>query len=186
MWDYVFSYCYGLQNIYVAEDNPTFESIDGVLFLKNGLTLVNYPCSHPGEVYHVSAGTLCCTSFASCSNLRFLFLGNPNTTWYTYTFYNTDGLTKFYLTGGRTEQKAAQAGSTFVPADEIVSLPEDLQRIESEAFRDTSILYLSVPDGCTRIEAGAFTGSALAYAQVGASTVIESGAFDSSVVVERR
>ena len=186
-WDYVFSYCYDLQNIYVSSGNPSFKSVNGVLFSRDGKTLINYPCDHSGEVYHVSASTLCCTSFASCGNLRFLFLDNPGTTWYTYTFFNTDSLTSFYLRGGAAEQKAQgeiQAGHTFIPADEIVQLPDELQRIEGDAFRNTAIRYVIVPEGCTRIRAGAFAGGALEYARVGASTVIESGAFDSSVVIE--
>jgi len=188
-WDNVFSYCYALRNIYVADDNPSFRSIDGVLFSKDGETLIAYPCNHAGEVYHVNAGTMCSSAFASCRNLRFLFLDNPETVWYTFTFDDTDLLTTFYLPGGFAEQRAlgeSQAGHCFVPADEIVELPEDLQRIETESFRDTAIRYVSVPDGCTRIEAGSFTGDALVFAQVGASTVIEDGAFESSVVIERR
>ncbi len=187
-WDYVFSYCYDLQNIFVSSGNPSFKSVNGVLFSRDGKKLINYPCDHSGEVYHVSANTLCCTSFASCGNLRFLFLDNPNTIWRTYTFWNTDGLTSFYLRGGSTEgyaQDEIQAGHTFIPADEIVQLPDELQRIDGDAFRNTAIQYVIVPEGCARIKAGAFAGSALEYARVGASTVIESGAFDSSVVIEK-
>lgn len=187
-WDYVFSYCYDLQNIYVSSGNPSFKSVNGVLFSRDGRTLINYPCNHSGEVYHVSANTLCCTSFASSANLRFLFLDNPNTVWRTYTFWNTDGLTSFYLRGGSAEGYARgeiEDGHSFVPADEIVQLPDELQRIEADAFRNTAIQYVIVPDGCARIKAGAFTGGALEFARVGASTVVESGAFDSSVVIER-
>lgn len=188
-WDYVFSYCFDLENIFVDSQNPTFQSIDGVLYSKDGKTMIHYPCNHAGAVYHVSADTLCCTSFASARNLRFLFLENPNTVWFTYTFFNTEGLTTFYSKGGAAESAAAaeiESGCSFVSADEIVTLPGKLKTIESEAFRNTAILYVIIPDGCETVEAGAFTGGPLVFAQVGSSTRIEDAAFDGTVVIERR
>ena len=188
-WDYVFSYCYYLENIFVDSENPVFKSVDGVLYSKDGNTLINYPCNHRGEVYHVNARTLCCTSFASCRNLKYLFLDNQNTSWYTFTFYNTSGLTVFYKEGGATEQQAAAdriSDCSFVSMENIAHLPNDLKRIESQAFEGTGIRYLYIPDSCTRIESGAFTGSMLEYVSVGGSTYVEAGAFDSTVIVETR
>ena len=188
-WDYVFSYCYYLENIFVDSENPVFKSVDGVLYSKDGNTLINYPCNHRGEVYHVNARTLCCTSFASCRNLKYLFLDNQNTSWYTFTFYNTSGLTVFYKEGGATAQQAAAdriSDCSFVSMENIAHLPNDLKRIESQAFEGTGIRYLYIPDSCTRIESGAFTGSMLEYVSVGGSTDVEAGAFDSTVIVETR
>ena len=188
-WDYVFSYCWDLENIHVDSDNPTFKSVDGVLYSKDGSRLINYPSKHPGEVYHTSTPLLCCTSFAYCENLKFLFLDNANTTWYTYTFYNDSSLTVFYREGGGTEQKIASdttSPCTFVSTAQIAELPSDLERIEAEAFQNTDLLYVRIPDSCTSIQSGAFTGSALKYISVGSSTVIEDGAIGSSVIVDRR
>lgn len=197
-WDYVFSYCYNLENIYVDGDNPSFCSIDGVLFEKDGKTLINYPCNHKGEVYHVTADLLCCTSFASCQNLKFLFLDNPDTVWYTYTFYNTGSLTTFYQAGGQTAQKVTSEISAsreysvnsewcrLTDANEIQKLPDNVVEIDTEAFRMTGIRYLSVPDSCRTIAAGAFMGSDLEYISVPGSAGIEAGAFEESVVVEKR
>lgn len=188
-WDYVFSYCWNLQNIYVDSDNPTFKSVDGVLYSKDSSRLINYPCRHPGEVYHTSTPLLCCTSFASSENLKYLVLDNANTTWYTYTFYNDSSLTVFYREGGGTEQKIASdttSPCTFVSTAQIAELPSDLERIEAEAFQNTDLLYVRIPDSCTSIQSGAFTGSVLKYISVGSSTVIEDGAIGSSVIVDRR
>ncbi len=193
-WDYVFSYCYDLENIYVDEGNPTFKSVDGILYTADGRTLINYPCSHEGEVLHVDADVLCCTSFASCRYLKFLSLDDPDTWWYTYTFYNTPELTVFYPEGGRTAQKAEseiEAGRsggtwcTLVSENGISRLPEGTGIIEADAFGTTGIEYLIVPSACRRIAAGAFNGSALKYIRVGADTVIEDGALSGSVVVDR-
>ncbi len=188
-WDYVFSYCYDLQNIYVDSANTVFRSIDGVLYSKNGSKLINYPCNHPGEIYHVTAGTLCCTSFAGCGNLRFLFLDNPSTTWYTYTFYDTDRLTSFYIAGGAAERKAQSEisqGRTFLDASVIATLPASLTRIESGAFQGSGVQYLIIPDSCMEIASGAFTDSSLVYVRLNGSAMIAADAFDSSVVFERK
>lgn len=198
LWDYVFSYCYNLQNIYVDSANPTFKSIDGVLFTKDGSTLINYPCAHPGSVYHVSADWLCCTSFAYCSNLKFLFLDNPNTYWYTYTFAYTGQMTTFYEPGAGTEQKVQTEISNgreyssdteyckLKSSNEIQQLPSAVREIQREAFQDIAVQYLRIPDTCRSIGSGAFTGSGLEYVSVPASTTITSGAFDSSVIIEKR
>ena len=74
----------------------------------------------------------------------------------------------------------------FINAGSISELPGNLKLIESQAFQDTKLQYIYVPDSCERIEAGAFTGTELEYVSAGSGTVIEAGAFDSSVVVEIR
>lgn len=199
-WDYVFSYCYELENIYVDPANPSFRSEDGVLFSKDGNTLINYPCSREGEVYHVSAETLCCTSFAGCANLKYLFLDDPDTTWYTYTFFDTHTLTCFYQKGGRTERKVDaeieekheyssdedNLWCKLVDVQEIAGLPASARRVEAEAFRGIDVRYLTVPDGCVRIGENAFADSSLEFVSVPEGTVIEPGAFDSGVCIERR
>ena len=52
------SEAYGLTNITVAADNPAYTSVDGVLYTKDGKTLVTYPRGKGGSVV-VAAGTEC-------------------------------------------------------------------------------------------------------------------------------
>ena len=49
---------YGLTNIAVAADNPAYKSVGGVLYTKDGKTLVTYPRGKGGNVV-VAAGTEC-------------------------------------------------------------------------------------------------------------------------------
>jgi len=102
---YVFSYCDNLTSINVASGNPSFRSVDGVLYSKDMRVLYNYPCSRAGEIYHVPEGTeiLDCTSFACAFNLRHLYLDSPQTTWRTYTFFGDGDLYVHYLPGGYSE-----------------------------------------------------------------------------------
>ncbi len=53
----VFMGCQSLQNILVAADNPSFKDVDGVLFTKDGKTLVRYPVGKPAASYTIPDGT---------------------------------------------------------------------------------------------------------------------------------
>ncbi len=110
-WDFVFSYCRDLQYINVESGNPTFCSVDGVLYSKDKSRLINYPCARAGSSYVVpdSVTRLCCTSFAAVENLQTLYLGSKEAIWMGYTFAYDGGLTVYYLKGGRTEYKAESA-----------------------------------------------------------------------------
>ena len=173
-WDYVFSYCYDLKSINVNKENPVFSSMDGVLFSKDGKTLINYPVSHAGTTYYTpeETRTVCCTAFASASNLKKLYLTNPNTWWYTYTFYNTPNLTVYYPEGGQAEtcvNNAIKNGlthdqdssrnvfRTFDPADlSKLSLPKKLKIIEEQAFAGATARKIVVPSGVSDIRSKAF------------------------------
>ena len=115
IWDYVFSYCYDLRSINVDKNNPVLKSVDGVLYSKDMRILYNYPNAKSGDNYSVPAetSTLCCTSFAR-SQLKKLILENPNTEWYTYTFYGDDALTVIYKEGGAA-QRLAESGTAYGP-----------------------------------------------------------------------
>ena len=61
-----------LERITVAEENPAFRSIDGVLYSKDGKTLVCYPAARSGDAYTVEAGVthLAPRAFAEVAHLR--------------------------------------------------------------------------------------------------------------------
>ncbi len=101
---YVFSYCNYLTRIDVDPDNPALASEDGVLYSKDKVTLLDYPCGKEDSEYHVAAGTtvLDCTCFASARYLDDLYLEGYDTIWRTYTFYNCGNMTVHYHTGGQT------------------------------------------------------------------------------------
>ena len=51
-----FAWSYGLEEITVDEENPFYRAIDGVLFNKEGTTLLQYPCGRPGAEYVIPEG----------------------------------------------------------------------------------------------------------------------------------
>ena len=195
--DYVFADCFHLKNIYVDPENPAFRSVDGVLYSRDGQTLISYPCNHPGKTYHTDAAALGGSAFDSCNSLRFLFLENPDAVWKSNTFSYTGAVTTFYQEGGSAAQKAKSeiesgrehsSSSNYcklLSTADIQTLPADLTEIEAEAFRGTEIRYLIIPDSCTKIESGAFTDGVLEYVSLPRTTAAN-GAFGSSAVVEYR
>ena len=174
-FDYVFSYCYDLVSITVDPQNKAYKSVDGVLYTKDGGHLVNYPCARPGESYHTNAQVLSCTSFASCRNLKELYLDNRETCWMGFTFYNTPNLTTYYIPGGYTEicaldfmdsHSGDSSWCTFQPWNNVVpdfKLPAKLTVIESGAFAGIRNVVIDVPDSVKRIERGAFDQSVTLY-----------------------
>ena len=53
----VFMGCQSLQNIFVAAENPNFKDEDGVIFTKDGKTLIRYPVGKPETTYNIPEGT---------------------------------------------------------------------------------------------------------------------------------
>ncbi len=83
-----FENCYGLNAIYVYEDNPYFSSIDGVLFNKEQNTLIYYPIGRYGEHYQVPLGVISIGESAfRNSNLKSIDLAETLTTIEDSAFY---------------------------------------------------------------------------------------------------
>lgn len=177
-WDYVFSYCYHLKEILVEERNPVFRSVDGVLYSRDGTVLINYPCAKEGEVYRTDANVLCCTSFASCRELKALYLDDDDTVWRTYTFYDTDGLTVYYIPGGQSEMLAESfvarglcEEGKFRPfateAEPDLILPAGLTGIGAETFAGVKNVAIWVPASVTQIDPSAFDPSVIVVCPAG-------------------
>ena len=175
MWDYVFSYCYSLKSITVDPDNPTFCSVDGVLYTKDKLILINYPVNKAGAVYHVPEDVtdLCCTSFASANNLEDLYIDGYKTIWYNYTFYQCPDLTVNYKPGGKTEKKALsdiEDGASYEGNPNLWPKFHNVDQLEPDEFapaviapeRKTDLVYNGKAQAL--VEAGEVTGGTLYYA----------------------
>ena len=198
MWDYVFSYCYDLEKITVDPGNPSFCSVDGVLYNKEKTILINYPVARKGTTFHVpeSVKDLCCTSFAASStrNLRKLYLDGKYTWWYTFTFYDCGNLTVYYLPGGWSEEKArsetengrSHESDSTRPTFQVytgnggeLKLPSHLKTIGRGAFEGGDFETVVIPDGCTAVESRAFANCGnLHYVYLSRSTQLADDAFE--------
>ena len=89
-----FQQCPALTSFEVADDNPTFCAIDGVLFSKDKTVLVQYPVGHKRTEYIIPAtvdsiGTL---AFSGCTNLTSVTIPESVTKIGQLAFYNCTGL----------------------------------------------------------------------------------------------
>ncbi len=152
----IFHGCESLAAIEVSPDNPNFISVDGVLFDKEGKTLVAYPAGKPGETYGVPQGTQTIgdMAFDSCGELTSVIL--------------PDGLVSI--------GKEAFSGYFSL---ESVYFPDSLQSIAKSAFSFTMLASVSLPEGLLSIGDDAFAYCDLTFASLPASLQsIGDGAFD--------
>lgn len=67
----VFNYCYSLSAINVSASNPSYKSVNGILFTKDGQTLIQYPAGKTDAAYTIPYGVTCIGeySFENCNKL---------------------------------------------------------------------------------------------------------------------
>lgn len=77
-----FARCGGLTEFAVDENNPSYTAIDGVLFTKDGSTLLQYPIGRPDTSYTVPEGTVTigARAFQFCLNIEEVTLPEGVTT----------------------------------------------------------------------------------------------------------
>lgn len=154
----VFYGCKGLKKINVDSASSYFKSVDGVLFSKDGKTLVLYPINKAGESYTVPAGTekIGESAFSKNINLRNLVISDGVKTIVREAFTEAINLT-------------------------TVTIPSTVTVIDSYAFADcTSLKTVTIADGVIRIGAGAFSGDTMLENLVipSSAETIENHAFD--------
>lgn len=126
---------YALKNFVVAEENPVYKDVDGVLFSKDGKTLVSYPIGATAESYTIPQGTetIAAYAFSQCSTTLKEVIFNEELTFIDdEAFQNCDGLTS-------------------------VELPDSLKQLGGGVFQESSNLSdITLPEGMTRIGGRAF------------------------------
>ena len=98
-----FSYCTQLAGIQVAEDNPYYCSVDGVLFDKSKTTLMLYPAGKIGR-YTVPDGVtcICDSAFSGCTGLSDVTLPRSVTRIGNQAFSGCTGLIRITIPGSVT------------------------------------------------------------------------------------
>ncbi|MDO4629991.1 MAG: leucine-rich repeat protein [Planctomycetia bacterium] len=167
--DNAFTGCENLREIRVAEGNPNYKSVNGVLFSKDGKTLVRYPCGRTEKEYQVPDGVTAVrygaffdclplksvsipvsvtdmewSIFAGCRWLREIRVaeGNPNYKSVNGVLFSKDGKSlKVYPAGKGRDYR----------------VPEGTTVIDCGAFEDCDrFVSATIPEGVTEIEAYAF------------------------------
>ena len=191
---YAFGYCTSLKSINVSSNNSTFSSIDGVLFSKDGTSLICFPGGKqaisyivPNNVTNIndyafenysvlssvtiSEGVMNIsnTAFCKCASLESINVSSDNSYFSSIdgVLFSKDGTSLIHFPEGK------QATSYIVP--------DNVTNINDYAFNyNSSLSFIAIPEGVTNIGNWAFANcSSLSSITLPESlTNIGSGAFE--------
>jgi hypothetical protein len=170
-----FSTCRNLENIFVDPDNPYFSSIDGVLFDKEGTTLIAYPQNRGQKEYHIPEGTKYISPYAFIIKRGFLdfrtllwkiYLPDSLLEVSGFTFFKCRTIRVIYIKD-TNERYLIRNGIVFdKDIEEIVYypaikanyyfVPEGIRTIGYRAFFYSGLRYIRFNEDITKIGEGAF------------------------------
>ncbi len=155
--------CFNLMSIDVAQDNPSYVGMDGVLFDKTMTKLIQYPIGNGRKSYNIpdsvteigecsffgckslsevtmsnSVTIIGVWAFSSCTGLANVTIPGNGTGIYTGTFYGCTGLTSVTIGDGfKTIGTQAFYGCTGLTS---VTIPKSVTYIDHSAFSDCDSL----------------------------------------------
>ncbi len=140
-WSSPFSECYKLTRIIVDENNARYKSVDGILYSKDGATLMRYPSGKtetefiiPDSVTMVQEGAL-----NDCVYLANIVVSENNESYKSIdgNLYSKDEKTLIQYAVGKAETEFA--------------IPEDVTRALGGAFLGSRLTRITIPDGLTEL-----------------------------------
>lgn len=141
----------------VAESNPVYKSVDGVIYSKDGKSLLHYPSGRLEESIVVADGIETIGGYAFANNEDVVTITLPTSvkTIEEHAFDGCDKLNKLNFPEGITEIGAYACYECSSLAE--IKLPESLKTIGEHAFDYcVSIKEITVPDSVVQIGDGAF------------------------------
>ena len=153
-----FSQCSSLTAIRVAENNPSYCTVDGVLFTKDQKKLAAYPGGKKDASYTVPDGVTALENWAfrECTTLESVTLPDSLETIGECAFYGCSSLTSINIPDGVTNLGGAFFGCSALKS---VTFPDSIETIESGTFAYcTALTAIDIPDSVTSIGDNAFFG----------------------------
>ncbi len=152
-----FSSCASLTDINVDANNSYYSSKDGVLYNKNGSSLI---CCAGGKsgVFTIpdSVTSICDNAFYGCESLTSVVIPDSITTIGDYVFGSCTNLTSVLIPDGVT----SIGYSAFSHCENLksITIPDTVKSIGTYAFTYcSSLASITIPDGVTSIETYAFS-----------------------------
>lgn len=132
--EYAFYDCKGLRSITVAEDNPSYVSIDGVVFTKDSTTLLKYPSSKELTEYTVpsTADTIAPRAFEKNVYMKSIIIPSNVKRLGRNAFWSSQSLENVSL----SESMAVIEPYTFsfCLALQTFTIPANITKIDEDAF----------------------------------------------------
>ena len=149
--------CYSMNKFEVAEENGRYRSIDGVLFSKDGKTLIDYPIHSDRKVYEIPKGveTVGEHAFWHCTSLEFVFLPEGVKRIDSSGFCYCLSLKTVYFP--ETVEVIGDFAFAMCPSLKAVSVPKTVKTIAPYAFQNCSSLKtVELSENVKRINKNAF------------------------------
>jgi hypothetical protein len=146
-----------LEAIHVPASNPQFQSIDGILFSKNGSRLIRYPSSKLGIAYSIPTGVeiIGSDAFSSARFLQTFVIPSSVHTIETHAFFDCRELLSLVIPDTVLTIELYAFRDCFQLSSVI--LGTGLSEIESYVFNNCySLRSIIIPHTITRIGYGAF------------------------------
>lgn len=141
-----FLYCKSLKEVMVDEENESIKSIEGVLYSKDGKTLMAYPASREGSSYTIpkQVENILPGAFAGCAYLEEILVEEGNAR-----YESVDGV----LVDKNTHTLLAYPNGK---KESDYSVPEGIQVIGANAFYSSPLKIVECGSDVTSIEDRAF------------------------------
>ena len=119
-----FQGCDNLLEILVNESNPTYKTIDGVVFNSTGTTLISFPCgktdkfSIPGSVTSIKSH-----AFSGCSKVKSITIPSSTSTIERFSFYMCSNLKEILVDSGNSVFKSIDGLLVDITGEKLVHYP---------------------------------------------------------------
>ncbi len=153
--DGAFSNCTSLKRILVSSGNSNYISLDGVLYTKDGKTLVAYPSGKGGAFVIPDTVTQFANhAFSGAQYLTDIKIPNGVTGLSEYMFSGCDSLTKITIPDSVT--RIEDRVFSWCTMLKEITLPEGLIDIGTGAFEHSGLSRITIPASVTNIGPSAF------------------------------
>jgi uncharacterized repeat protein (TIGR02543 family) len=152
-----FRFCYGLETITVDLEHLYFESIDGILFSKDLLTLIRYPQAKSDTSYVIPnfVDTIAEDAFSSANHLTSIDFGAGVKTIKSHAFFRTNNITSILIPDQVTTIELYAFRQSYALSS--VTLGSGLTQISSYMFEGCiSLETIVIPSNIMSIGYGAF------------------------------
>lgn len=185
----VFDGCVNISEIKVDEANEYYKDIEGVVFTKDGKTLMFFPKGRKGDAngeYVIPAGVESISegAFRGMFHIEKIVINNTITDIGKYAFQDSMALKTLVFEEGNDTAKLVINDEAFSGCAAItaVALPTRTQKIAAKAFYSVNMKTVSFPAGLEEIGDYAFARTAVTAVEIPAGlTVFGEGVFDTCV-----
>ena len=123
--DSAFAYCDSLKEIQVSENNSSYQSIEGILFSKDGTLLHTYPTGKPDTSYIIpdSVSSIAGGAFEGCTKLTEIIIPDSVTSIGDSAFSDCSSLNWIYFQS-QTPPEVGSLVFSYCPSNMIIYYPE--------------------------------------------------------------